>query len=83
MGLTQGVFAALVVDTATPELRGTAFGVFNLLGGVAALLASVIAGALWDVTGPGGTFLAGAVFTALALSGVLAVRHRLPRNHTG
>jgi len=67
MGLTQGLLAALVADTAPEELRGTAFGVFNLVSGVAMLAASVVAGALWDITGPTGTFFAGAAFTAIAL----------------
>jgi len=80
MGLTQGLLATLVADTAAPELRGTAFGVFNLLCGVAALLASVIAGLLWDITGPQGTFLGGATFALLALAGLLAVSERLPAN---
>jgi len=79
MGFTQGLLAALVADQAPPELRGTAFGMFNLLGGFALLAASIIAGALWDVAGPQGTFLAGAAFTALALLALLAVRHRLAR----
>ena len=48
------------------DLRGTAFGMFNLVTGIATLAASVIAGALWDVVGPSGTFLAGAVFTGVA-----------------
>jgi MFS family permease len=67
MGLTQGLLSALVADTAPAQLRGTAFGVFNLVSGLAMLLASVIAGGLWDVVGPDGTFLAGAAFTAIAL----------------
>ena len=67
MGLTQGLLAAMVADTAPPELRGTAFGMFNLVSGIALLAASIIAGALWDTIGPGGTFFAGALFTALAL----------------
>jgi MFS family permease len=67
MGLTQGLLAALVADTAPEELRGTAFGVFSLVSGVATLVASVVAGALWDIAGPSGTFLAGAAFTAIAL----------------
>jgi len=49
-------------------LRGTAFGVFNLVGGIALLIASIVAGALWEITGPEGTFLAGAAFTAVALA---------------
>jgi MFS family permease len=61
MGFTQGLLATLVADTAPVELRGTAFGVFNLVTGLALLLASLIAGGLWDVAGPQGTFLAGGV----------------------
>ena len=68
MGLTQGLLAALVADTAPPELRGTAFGVFNLVSGIALLAASIIAGALWGMIGPAGTFYAGALFTAIALA---------------
>jgi MFS family permease len=74
MGLTQGLFAALVADASPPELRGTAFGFFNLLTGVAMLAASVIAGALWDFTGPAGTFFAGLVFALMALLGLLGMR---------
>ena len=67
MGLTQGLLAALVADTAPAALRGTAFGMFNLVTGLAMLAASILAGALWDLFGPRGTFLAGAGFTVVAL----------------
>jgi MFS family permease len=67
MGLTQGLLSALVADTAPARLRGTGFGVFNLVSGLAQLAASVIAGGLWQWVGPDGTFLAGAAFTAVAL----------------
>jgi MFS family permease len=67
MGITQGLLATMVADTSPPELRGTAYGFFNLLGGVAMLAASALAGWLWDRLGPPQTFMAGAVFTALAL----------------
>lgn len=77
MGLTQGLLAALVADTAPPELRGTAFGMFNLITGLATLAASVIAGGLWDMIGPAGTFLAGALFTAAALAALPLLRRRL------
>ncbi|MEX0590580.1 MAG: MFS transporter [Xanthobacteraceae bacterium] len=77
MGFTQGLLATLVADAAPREMRGTAFGMFNLTGGLALLAASIIAGALWDTAGPQGTFLAGAAFTVLALVGLLAVRGRL------
>ncbi|MDW8258633.1 MAG: MFS transporter [Gammaproteobacteria bacterium] len=60
MGLTQGALAALVADTAPATLRGTAFGLFNLLTGLALLLGSALAGALWDRYGAPATFLAGA-----------------------
>jgi MFS family permease len=77
MGLTQGLLATLVADAAPPELRGTAYGMFNLLSGLALLAASIIAGALWDVVGPAGTFLAGAAWAALALVGLTVVRGQL------
>jgi MFS family permease len=67
MGLTQGLLATLVADTAPEDLRGTAFGIFNLAGGIALLIASVLAGALWDIFGPMMTFLAGAGITSVAL----------------
>ena len=77
MGFTQGLLAKLIADTSPAELRGTAFGMFNLVTGLALLLASVIAGSLWDLAGPQGTFLAGAVFTVSTLVGLLVVRARL------
>lgn len=77
MGLTQGLLATLVADTAPAELRGTAYGMFNLATGVALLAASVIAGGLWDLVGPRGTFLAGAAFTGCAVAGLVALnQHR-------
>jgi len=77
MGLTQGSLATLVADTAPVDLRGTAFGVFNLASGAALLLASVAAGLLWDRFGPAATFLAGAAISAVALTGLLTVSRRL------
>lgn len=67
MGLTQGLLSALVADTAPAELRGTAFGLFSLVSGVILLIASALAGVLWDAAGSQATFMAGAAFTALAL----------------
>ena len=72
MGLTQGVLAALIAATAPKRLRGTAFGLFGLIAGLAALIASVLAGLLWDRIGAGATFLAGAAFAAIALLAFLA-----------
>jgi MFS family permease len=74
MAFTQGLLSKLVADTAPVELRGTAFGVFNLVSGVALLMASVIAGSLWSVFGAPATFIAGASFAALAAMGLLFYR---------
>jgi MFS family permease len=67
MGLTQGVLSALVAAMAPEHLRATAFGLFGLITGLAALGANVLAGALWDVIGSAATFAAGASFAAIAL----------------
>ena len=67
MGLTQGVLAAMVARTAPATLRGSAFGVFNLITGVMLLLASVIAGALWQHWGPHATFVSGGMLCVLTL----------------
>jgi MFS family permease len=79
MGLTQGLLAAMVADTAPESLRGTAFGMFNLVAGVAMLVASVLAGLLWDRFGPTGAFAAGALFGALSLAGFARLGHRHER----
>jgi len=78
MGLTQGLFAKLVADHAPVRLRGTAFGIFNLVTGGALLTASVVAGLLWSAVGAQATFMAGAAFTALALLGVIVFKSRTP-----
>jgi len=67
MGMTQGLLAAMVADTAPAHLRGTAFGFFSLASGVAMLIASILAGLLWDTLGSAVTFYAGAVFSMTAL----------------
>ena len=71
MALTQGLLSKLVADNAPDDLRGTAFGIFNMMSGIALLLASVIAGALWSLAGAPATFIAGAAFALLAASGLL------------
>lgn len=77
MGFTQGLFATLVADAAPQELRGTAYGMFNLVTGIAMLAASIVAGALWDLIGSQATFLAGALFAVLTVIGLLPVRRRI------
>jgi MFS family permease len=77
MGLTQGLFSKLVADSAPAELCGTAFGIFNLVSGMALLIASVVAGSLWGVVGPSATFFAGAGFAVITAIGILAYQRRL------
>jgi MFS family permease len=74
MGMTQGLLAAMVADTAPADLRGTAFGLFNLVSGLAMLAASVLAGVLWDRFGASATFTAGAAFGLMALAALLLYR---------
>jgi MFS family permease len=74
MAATQGLLAAMVADTAPAQLRGTAFGLFNLASGVAMLAASTVAGALWDALGAAATFVAGALFALMALAMLIARR---------
>src|SRR5512146_1111303 len=71
MGITQGLLARMVADVTPADLRGTAYGFFNLMSGLAMLLASVLAGLLWDRLGAAFTFYAGAAFCVLAASGLL------------
>ena len=70
MGITQGLLATMVANTAPADLRGTAYGFFNLFSGVAMLLTSVLAGLLWDRLGASFTFYAGATFCVVALMGL-------------
>lgn len=70
MGMTQGLLAAMIAHTAPAELRGTAFGMFNLISGIALLLASTGAGILWETLGAASTFYAGAVICAIVLAGM-------------
>jgi MFS family permease len=78
MAFTQGLLSKLVADTVPAELRGTGFGIFNLVSGGALLLASVIAGGLWSAIGPSATFLAGASFASVAALGIATLRRRPP-----
>jgi len=71
LAATQGLLATMVADVSPPDLRGTAYGFFNLVSGLAMLIASGVAGALWDRLGASSTFLAGAAFSALALAALL------------
>jgi len=70
MGITQGLLATMVADTAPNDLRGTAYGFFNLMSGLAMLLASGLAGLLWDQVGASATFYTGAMFCVIALIGL-------------
>lgn len=74
MGMTQGLLAAMVAGSVPGDLRGTAYGFFNLVSGIAMLLASIVAGLVWDRLGASFTFYAGAAFSALALLGLASRR---------
>jgi MFS family permease len=76
MGMSQGILTTLVADTTPAEYRGTAFGMFNLVSGVALLAASAAAGALWDRFGPWAAFAAGGVLCILAT--LLTLRRSAP-----
>ncbi len=76
MGMTQGLLATMVADTAPGDLRGTAYGFFSLASGVAMLMASVLAGFLWDQLGASFTFYAGAVFCGIAIIGLILYQLR-------
>ena len=78
MAMTQGLLATMVADSAPADLRGTAYGFFNLMCGLAMLLASGLAGLLWEQLGAAFTFLAGIAFCVAAL-GLILLQPR-PRN---
>ena len=80
LGMTQGLLAAMVAHAAPADLRGTAFGAFNLVSGLALLVASVVAGLLWDSFGAAATFLAGAGFCCLTLLCLLCLK-QIGDNH--
>ncbi|HEX6002751.1 MAG TPA: MFS transporter, partial [Burkholderiales bacterium] len=79
MAFTQGLLSKLVADRAPVALRGTAFGIFNLVSGGALLLASVIAGWLWSAVGASATFVAGAAFACIATAGLVLGHARRTR----
>ena len=76
MGLTQGLLSAMIADAAPESLRGTAFGIFNLISGLVLLVASIIAGVAWDQLGSQATFLIGGGFTLLTALVILGTRSR-------
>jgi len=77
MGFTQGLLSALVADTASPEYRGTAFGIFSMACGITMLIGCLIAGLLWDLFGAPATFISGAVFAILSLFMFMGLRNRV------
>lgn len=78
MGMTQGLLSALVADAAPASIRGSVFGLFNFFMGIALLLASVIAGLMWDRVGPSSTFLCGAAFALVGVMGLLVCNSSPP-----
>jgi predicted MFS family arabinose efflux permease len=79
MGISQGLLARMIADAAPVDLRGTAYGFFNLVGGIAVLVASAAAGLLWERFGASFTFYAGATFAFFALVGLVLKEWRQRR----
>jgi MFS family permease len=76
MALTDGVGKALVADHAPREKRGTALGIYYMASGLMTMVASLVAGVLWDRVGPAGAFGVGAVGAAIAVALVPLLRPR-------
>jgi MFS family permease len=83
MGATQGLLVAIVADAAPTQVRGTAFGLFHLVHGLALLAASILAGGLWALLGAPATFYAGALFAVVALIGLSLSGGNWRRRATG
>jgi MFS family permease len=79
MGFTEGVFAAMVANSAPKDLRGSAFGIFNMLRGMVLLVASVVAGVLWDQVGPQATFGFASVLALVTIAALWLTRPYLRR----
>jgi MFS family permease len=75
-GLTEGAERALVADLVGEDRRGTAYGLFNLTVGIAALPSSVIFGVIWQYVGFEYAFGMGAGFALLASIMLLFVRSK-------
>ena len=71
MGMTQGLIASIIASTVPEDLRGTGFGIYNMLAGVALLVASFGAGLIWDMAGSAAMFAVGAGIAGIALLGLL------------
>jgi MFS family permease len=80
LAFVKGSLSTLVTDTTSPELRGTAYGIFNFVSGIAMLASSIIAGLLWDWYGPSVTFFTGAAFTTIAFIGFLIIETHQKNN---
>ena len=81
LGMTQGLLAAMVADASPEDLRGTGFGFFNLASGLALLLASPLAGYLWDRFGAAFTFSTGAAFCFMAMVAILVMSYQAKNRH--
>ena len=65
-GLTEGSERALVAAAVPEERRGRALGLYNLVSGAGLLIASLLAGALWERVSPAAALGAGALLAAAA-----------------
>jgi len=73
IALTDGVSKALITDLAPKEQRATILGTYGTLTGIAALIASVAAGLLWDHVSAAAPFAVGAGAAVAAATLMLLV----------
>jgi MFS family permease len=69
--LTEGSERALVADAVPAERRGTALGLYYLVSGAGLLVASVLAGVLWERVSPAAALGTGALLAALAAASLV------------
>jgi MFS family permease len=68
LGMTQGLLLAMISKLSPLELRGTSFGLFHAISGVALLTASLIAGYLWQYYYSGLIFFVSAIITLVGIT---------------
>ena len=65
-GCVEGSERALVADFARRNARGTAFGIYNAVSGIGALVSSVVFGLIWNMFGAPAAFASGAALALVA-----------------
>ncbi|MCL4405368.1 MAG: MFS transporter [Patescibacteria group bacterium] len=76
-----GVAKALLADMVSADYRGRAFGIYGMTSGVAALVASFLAGLLWDRVGPSAPFYLGAAAAFVAVVVLMVFEKKFSSNN--